>query len=240
MPRLNNGLEVLKGISKVEAFSIVGSSPFDTTTTADLAVLAATIGVTAITNATAADPIMIIGDGGVELNKLGTPNLTMPLGWKAAIAQSSGARMVEAVGRNLGHIDASGVQYSANMQLTPIDAATSVTPIAYQRGLGELSAKFNLRGFNNQNWQFIHGVEESESGAGTQSDPYQSVIGGQSLGTHGLLCIRVTGYRFDSKTVTQDYCNVTMDVQVNTNIGGNTPAVLPASMKFDHVIQRIW
>jgi hypothetical protein len=240
MPRLNNGLEVLKGISKVEAFQIVTSTPGDTVTTAALAVGDATIGVSASTNFTAADPIFIIGDGGVELNKIGTPNATMPLGFKAALAQSAGARLVEAVARNLGHIDNNGVQYSASVALTPIDAATSVTPIGYQRGVGELTAQFGLRGWNNLNFQFAHGVDESESGVGSSADPTQIVIGGSQLGTHSTMCCRVTGYRYDGKTVTQDFLNVTIEVQVRTNIGGSTPAVLPVSMKFDNVVQRIW
>ncbi len=240
MPRLNNGLEVLKGISKVEAFSIVSATPGDTVTTADLAKGGATIGVSAITNFSAADPVFIIGDGGVELNKIGTPNLTMPLAWKAAIAQTAGARFVEAVARNLGHVDANGVQYGASVQLTPIDAATSVTPIGYQRGLGELTASMGLRGWNNLNMQFAHGVDESESGAGSAADPYQIIIGGTDLGTHATQCLRVTGYRYDSKTVTLDFNNITIEVQLRTNIGGNQPAVLPVSLKFDTLVQRIW
>lgn len=240
MPRLNNGVEILKGLTKVELFAIVASTPGDTVTTADLAVGAATIGVSAITNFTAADPIMIIGDGGVELNKIGTPNTTMPLGWKAAFAQTSGARLVEAVARNVGHIDTNGVQYSASLSLTPIDAATSATPLNYQRGQGELTAKFGLRGFNNLNWQLAHGVDEGETGVGSAADPHQIAIHGQNMGTHGIMCARATGYRFDGKIVTQDYLNCVVEVAVQTNFGGSTPAVIPVGVKFEQMVQRIW
>ena len=240
MPRLNNGLEVLKGISKVELFSLASGTRGDTTSTSALAKGAALVALTAITNFTANDPVFIIGDGGLELNQIGTPATNMPLKYKAAIAQGAGARVVEAVARNVGHIDNSGVQYSATVQLTPIDAATSVTPIAQQRGAGELTATFNLRGFNNLNFQLAHGVEEGEDGTGTEADPHQVYVGGTELGTHGLLCARVTGYRFDGKTVTQDYLNAIIEVNARTNFGGSTPAVLPVSMKFDGVIQRIW
>ena len=240
MPRLNNGLEVLKGISKVEMFSIVSTTPGDTVTTAVLAKLGASIGVLAITNFAAADPVFIIGDGGVELNAIGTPNATMPLKYKAALPQSAGARLVEAVARNLGHVTGAGVQYSASLQLTPIDAATSVTPIAYQRGAGELSASLALRGLNNLNIQTAHGIDEGESGAGTEADPYQIVVGGVDLGTHGIQCMRVHGYRFDGKLVIWDYLNITIEVQAQINKGGSTPAEIPLKVKMDTMVQRIW
>lgn len=240
MPRLNNGLEILKGVSSIEIFQIASGTIGDTTVTGVLTVGDASAAVAALTNFTEADPVFIIGDGGVELNKLGTPDLTMPFGFKIGVAQGAGARLVEAVGRNLGHVDENGFNYSASLQLTPIDAATSATPLGYQRGSGELSVKFGLRGFNNLNWQFIHGSDEGESGAGTLADPHQVAVGSLELGSHGIICARVTGYRFDLKTVTQDYLNATVEVAVNTTLGGRTPAVLPASLKFERVIQRIW
>ncbi len=239
MPRLNNGLEVLKGISKVEMFSIVAAGG-DTVTTAALAKLAATIGVSAIDDFTIADPVFIIGDGGVELNAIGAPNVTMPLKYKAALAQSEGARIVEAVARNLGHVTGAGVQYSASLQLTPIDAATSVTPIAYQRGAGELSASLALRGMNNLNMQTAHGVDEGESGVGSEADPSQIVIGGLDLGSHGIQCMRVHGYRFDGKIVMWDYLNIVIEVQAQINKGGTTPAEVPIRVKMDTMVQRIW
>jgi hypothetical protein len=239
MPRQNNGLEILKGISKVEAFSIVPSGG-DTVTEAAIALGAASVAVDDETDFTNGDPIFIIGDGGLELNKVGVPNATMPLGFKAAVAQGVGARMVEVVARNLGHVDENGVSYNASLQLTAIDAATSATPLAYMRGAGELSAQFNLRGFNNLNFQLAHGVDELEGGAGTSADPYQVSVGGTEIGTHGLICLRVTGYRFDLKTVTRDFLNCTMEVAVREQLGGRTPGVTPISVKFDRVVQRIW
>jgi hypothetical protein len=239
MPRLNNGLEVLKGISKVELFSIA-ATPGDTVTTEALAKLAATVDVTSATGFTSGDPVFIIGDGGVELNAVGTPATEMPLKFKAAIAQSIGARFVEAVARNVGHVTGAGVQYSASLQLTPIDAATSVTPIAYQRGSGELSASLALRGMNNLNMQLAHGVDEGETGVGSEADPSQIVIGGIDLGTHGIQCMRVHGYRFDGKIVLWDYLNITVEVQAQINKGGTTPAEIPLRVKMDTMVQRIW
>lgn len=241
MPRQNNGLEILKGLSKIELFSLATGTIGDTTTSEAIALLAADVDVAAITNFTANDPVFIIGDGGLELNAIGTPATTpMPLKFKAALAQSSGARLVEAVARNIGHVTEAGVQYSANLVLTPINAATSVTALAYQRGQGELRANWALRGFNNLNWQTIHGQEEGESGAGTAADPHQVIVSGQTLGTHGLLCARIHTYRFDGKIVTQDYLNCTIEVQATVNLGGTTPAELPMAVRFDAMVQRIW
>lgn len=241
MPRLNNGLEILKGISKIELFSLATGTIGDTVTTEQLAQNAADVDVSAMTNFTAADPVFIIGDGGLELNAIGTPATTpMPLKYKAALPQSTGARLVEAVGRNIGHVTEAGVQYAANLALTPINASTSITPLAYQRGQGELRANWALRGFNNLNWQIIHGQEEGEGGAGTAADPHQVVVSGQTLGTHGLLCARIHGYRFDGKLVMQDYLNCTIEVQATVNLGGTTPAELPMAVRFDAMVQRIW
>lgn len=240
MPRLNNGLEILKGISKVEKFIIQPTSPGDTTTTAALAVGAATIGVGATTNFTAQDPVFIIGSGGVELNKIGTPNATMPLGFKAAVAQDAGARFVEALAINLGHVDENGVEYNATLGLTPIDAATSATPLGYQRGTGEFSARMGLRGMNNLNMQLAHGADEAEIGAGSAADPHQVAIGDTELGSHGITCLRVTGVRRDLKTVTWDFLDCTVEVQVRTTLGGRTPAVVPVGVKFARLVQRIW
>lgn len=240
MPRLNNGLEILKGMSKIEVFQAVTTSPGDQAITDPVALADATVTVAAITAFSANDPVFIIGDGGVELNAIGTPATTMPLLFKAAVAQSAGARLLEAVARNIGHVDENGVQYSATLALTPIDAATSITPLAYQKGSGELSASFGLRGHNNLNMQLAHGSDEGEIGTGVLADPHQVALGSLELGTHSLMCVRVTGYRFDLKTVTQDYLNCTIDVQVRSNFGGRTPGVLPVAMKFERVVQRIW
>jgi hypothetical protein len=239
MPRLNNGLEIFKGLTKVEAFSIVAGGG-DTTVADPIAIGDADADVAAITNFTALDPVFIIGDGGVELNKIGTPATTMPFGYKVAVAQGAGARVVEVVARDLGHVEENGVQYGASLQLSPVDAATSATPLAYIRGAGELNAKLSLRGFNNLNWQLIHGANEGESGAGSAADPYQIAIGSQELGAHGILCLRMTGYRFDLSIVTQDYLNCTVEVAVNSALGGRTPAVLPLGVKFERMVQRIW
>ena len=53
----------------------------DTTTTAAVTGSGSetTVAVTAITNFTAADPCLIIGDGGVERVLIGTPATTMPV-----------------------------------------------------------------------------------------------------------------------------------------------------------------
>lgn len=240
MPRLNNGLEILKGLSKIELYSLVTTTPGDTVTTAPLAAGASTIDVSAITNFTAGDSIFLIGDGGMELNAVGAPNATMPLKFKAALAQGTGARMVEAVARNIGHVTEAGVQYSANVQLTPINASTSVTPLNYQRGAGELRANWALRGWNNLNWLLAHGQDETETGAGTAIDPWQALVSGQTLGTHGLMCARIHTYRFDGLVVTQDFLNITVEVALQSALGGTAPAELPMAVRFDAAVQRIW
>lgn len=241
MPRLNNGLEVLKGISKIEAFSPLATTPFDQNTTVAIVAQDSTFTVAATTNATAGDPILISGDGGSELNEIkATVNVVMPVKWKLLTAQSIGARALEMVARTLGHVDTGGVKIDNSLQLIDVDAATSAVAIAQIRGAGALKASFNLRGWNTQNWLFAHGSDESETGVGSAADPYQSLINGFIIGTHGTLALRVTGSRVDLKTVTWDFCGVTMEVKVSTSLGAKEPATLPVAFSYTSLIQRIW
>lgn len=243
MPRLNTGLEVLKELKTlgISAFDIQPTTPGDTTTTGAVAAGASTVAVTAITNFTSGDPVFLIGDGGVELLKIGTPNVTMPITQNAGIAQSAGARFVEAVERVLGHIDAAGVEIGGNYSLNPVNSAVWRTPIAYQpSGPADLSLAFSLFGMNTENFLRAFAATEQTLGTGTSADPYRALLDGTTIGTQGTQVIRVLGTRQDLKTVQVDFLNPSPEVAVQGAMGGTTPFALRMSLKPTAILVRIW
>lgn len=243
MPRLNSGLEVLKELQALglKAYDIQPTTPGDTTTTAPVVAGDATVAVTAITNFTVGDPAFVIGDGGVELVTLGTPNLSMPIIQKAAIAQSTGARFVEAVERNLGHIEARGLDIGGTYAKSPVNSAVWRTAITYLApNPAELSFGFNLLGLNGENWQRAFGITEAVLGAGTAADPYRALINGSTVGTQGISCYRVLGTRQDLKTVQVDFLNPQVAVAVQSVMGGAEPFTLRVQLNPEALIIRIW
>ena len=243
MPRRNNGLEVFSRLVSIEKFTLVPSgTPGDTVTTAPIAAGAGTAALTAQTNFSLNDPVFIIGSGGFELNAIKGPlAASMPLAYKTAFAHAVGARVVEARRIDLGHLDESGVTFGGSVQLNPVNASTSKVPIAYIAGAGDLTASFNLRGYNNLNLQTIFGIDEEEAGTGTADDPYQVGLSGESIGTHGLQAYRVRGVLTDGVTnVIVDFCGAQVQVNANVALGGQGGAALGVSIKYSNLIQRIW
>lgn len=243
MPRLNSGLEVLKELKTlgVSAFDIQPTTPGDTVTTAPVAAGATTVAVSAITNFTAADKVFMIGDGGVELLSIGTPNVTMPVTQAVGIPQATGARFVEAVERVLGHIESAGVEIGGAYSLNPVNSAVWRTPITYlAAGPAELTVAFSLFGVNTENFLRAFAATEQTLGTGTSADPHRAVIDGTTIGTQGTQCIRVLGTRQDLKTVQVDFLNPTVEVAVQGVMGGPSPFTLRMQLKPTAFLIRIW
>lgn len=243
MPRLNTGLEVLKELQVlgISAFDIQPTTPGDTLTTVPVVAGDAVVAVTAITNFTDADYAFCIGSGGVELLKIGTPATSMPIVQKAAIAQATGARFVEAVERVLGHIESAGVEIGGAYSLSPVPSAVWRTPIAYlPSGPAELSVAFSLYGVNTENFLRAFAATETVLGAGTSADPYRALLDGSTIGTQGTQCIRVLGTRNDLKTVQVDFLNPTPEVAVQGAMGGTSPFTLRLQLKPTAFLVRIW
>ena len=241
MPRRNNGLEVFSRVVSIEKYALATTAVGDQLTTAAAAAGGSAVTVGAITGFAANDPVFLVGSGGFELNAVGTPAVNMPLLYKLAFAHAAGARLVEAQRLDLGHLDEGGVTFGGSVQLNPVNAATSRVPIAYVAGAGELTANFNLRGYNNLNLATIFGLDEAETGAGTAADPYQLGISGATIGAHGLQAYRVRGLLADGVTnVMLDFCGATVQVNANVQLGGGNGAALGMAIKYSNLIQRIW
>lgn len=241
MPRGNNGFEVFTRLTSMTKYILQATTPFDQNSNASAAAGASVISVPATTNATNGDPLFIVGSGGFELNAVnGAPATSMPLKYKLAFAQASGARVVEAAAIDLGHLDESGVTFGGSLELTPVNASTSTVPLAYIRGQGELTAQFNVRGFNNLNLQTVFGIDEGETGAGTSADPYQAGFSGSTIGTHGLQAYRLVGVLADARTAQLDFCGATVQVNASMQLGAGSGAALGVTIKYTNLVSRIW
>jgi hypothetical protein len=248
MPRLNTGDEVMKELTSGTGLQIARqlvTSPFSQAITAPLARGAATATVAATTNATLADPVFISGDGGTELNALGTPNVTMPLKYKAEFAQSTGAMIREATIAALGHISPeTGITFRGARDLVPIISALARAPIKYvQAGVADLSVSFDLILWNNSNLAFLFGQDESlELGTGVMaSDPYQIGVGLASIGNYtGLQAIRANGTFVDGRQYMVDFCDAVVRVNGEVRLGGRPDQFrVPVTLGFTNLVQRI-
>lgn len=240
MPRLNDGTQLFKSISTLEAYRLATATPGDTITTASLAAGASSVSVSATTSFASADPVFIIGDGGVELNACGTPALAMPLKYKAAFAQSAGARFVEAISVGLGYLSEEGASFSPSQSLSAILSANSATPLNYISGIAELSVSFGLLAFTGLNLHTMLGITEAETGAGTSADPYQYVVGGANIGTQGTQCFRLTGVLHSLQNFHMDFLNARVEVGGQVTMNRGAPAVYPVTIKFTSMVKRQW
>lgn len=241
MPRQNDATELFRQLSFIDLYRPQTTSPFDQATTAPLAAQATTVSVGATTNAQNGDPIFIIGDGGFELNQInGTPATSMPILYKAAFAQSTGARVLESVRIPLGKLEKGGLSISPNRSLTAIESATDELPVAFIESALEITASFGLLGFNPENMQLITGFSEAVTGAGTSGDPYQAVFGANNQSKLSNICFRAQGIRHDSKTFIIDFLNARIETSGQVQMNRQGEASLPASIKFTQMIFRYW
>jgi len=242
MPRLNSGSELYKYLNNVYKFVIPATTHGDTTTSGAIAAAVDTVDITATTNFSDGDYVVIDGDGGMEVTKIsGSPATNdCPLDRPLLLAQSSGARFVEVSRIDIGHVAEGGMQFGGSLTLTPIKAATSRTAIAFFADAAELTWSIPLLGFNNLNLQSIFGATEGESGTGTASDPYAVAIGTDTVGTQGILCLRAVGVTQGGQVVEQDFLDCTVEVNTNVTIGAAQPDGMTYTGKCSTIIQRIW
>ncbi len=241
-PRLNTGQEVWKSLDTLQVFRQV-SGGGSTTAAAALTAGATVAHFAATTNFTASDPLFIIGATGTELNAIGaavTPTTAVPLLYPAAMANPSGAQLIEAVATTLGHIDESGVVVDLQSPLAAIFSALQHTPIAYVRGMGELTAQFGLRGFNILNLQTAFGMTEAEGGAGTSADPYRGAIVGGAVGSQGIQCLRLTGTRQDGSTILLDLNNAVLAPRGGVPLSRGTAVAIPVEARFQSAVLRMY
>jgi hypothetical protein len=241
MPRQNDSGELFKKITALTLFKLQPTTPGDTTTTAPVLGTGAetTVAVTAITNFTSGEPVFIIGDGGTELVTIGTPNVTMPVVTPPKIAQSTGARFVEAIAVSLGKIQQGSVKWTANRALTAVFEEVGDAPVVYIPGSIEFALAFSLYGYNGPNVQLLTGYLENETGSGAAlATAYQSLVGGVGQLLQTVQCFRVQALRYDAKNVQIDFLNVQIEAAISSDLSRLNPSVLNGTAKCSALIFR--
>lgn len=213
---------IIKSLTSIDLYQIQPTTPGDTTTTAALARGAATIPVAAITNFATTEPIFIVGDGGTELNTInGAPSgLNIVPAQPLALAQASGARVVEAIKYVLGHIAEGSARLTGSSTVVPIPAATASVPIGFLSTGGALGFAIAGLSFDSRILNLAYGQDQLETGAGTSGDPWTMVASQLSVGTHSLACLRGLATRKDGKTVQIDMLDCTVAVSADNNFSG--------------------
>jgi hypothetical protein len=239
MPRQLDGTSLWRRLLSVQYFRIQSGTIGDTLTTAPVLGdgTETTIAVTAITNFTAADPVFVIGDGGVELFKIGTPNVTMPVTFKPKIPQSTGARFVEAAAVPLGKPSDEGITISPSKQLTEIFSSVDDLPVAFIDGPVALGIAVPLLEYSGLNWQLALGFAESESGAGSAADPASISIHGQTP-VQGTTIFSFLGLRHDGKYQLVDLLDTRFEASGQVAHNRKGPAIIPVSLKARGMIIR--
>lgn len=240
MPRLATPTSWFRKLLSVDLYKIATGTFGDTTTTAPVVGdgSEATIGITATTNFTSGDPAFVIGDGGTELFKCGTPNVSMPVTYKPKLPQSTGARFVEAVKVSLGRPSEDGVQLSPSRGLTSVISAVDDFPIGYIEQPIEIAMGFSLYEYSGLNLQLMAGYADEETGTGTTADPYQYVLGKLNQTLQGAQVVRVNGLRNDGLYVQIDMLDVKVEATGSIDHNRKAPAVIPMSFKATKLITR--
>lgn len=239
MPRSNTGAELFKQLDSVEKY--ISAAAGDQVISAAVATGVTLVTVAGSTSFASADPVLIIGDGGVELNEItGAPSTAMPLKYKTQFAQSAGGRLLEMTKIIVGDIEQGGVVISPSQQLTSIYSAIASVPIAAIASPVEMSATIPLLGWNNLNLQTFFGITEAESGTGTAADPYTMNVGESNVNGVGYQAFRLTGKLFDGRTVLIDLIDARVQIGGSMTFNRQTPAVIPVTIKFNNLIQRIY
>lgn len=222
MPSIPSTASIIKSLTSIDLYQIQPTTPGDTTLTANAARAATSLTVAAITNFASADPIFLVGDGGTELNSInGAPSgTTIVPAQPLAIAQSTGARVVEAVKYALGHIAEGSARLTGSSSTVPIPAATSAVPIGFLSTGGTLGFAIAGLSFDSRILNLAFGQDQLETGAGTSGDPWTMVVGQLSVGTHSLACLRGLATRKDGKTVQVDMLDCTVTVAADVNYSG--------------------
>lgn len=242
MPRLNTNSELYRKITSVEMVLLQTGTIFDQTTAGSTAKSNATIAVPAITNATANDPLFIIGANYQEINQInGTPATTLPLVHKTAAIHPAGTRVVEARILTLGRVEVNGFTITPSQQESIIEAADVDTPVQTTKGTLELSYSFGLLGYNAQNLLNALGYEDNETGAGSAADPYQATIGDPNSTLLSIVGFRVRGIRYDGQLIMHDFtnCSVTPSGAITLGSKSATTAI-GFQGKTSYVTYRQW
>ncbi len=239
MPRTLNAQELFRRLDTFQVFRQVGST--QAAAAAQITAGQAVVNFTSTTGFTAADPIIMIGSGGAELNAIGaaiTPTTAVPILYPALVPNPSGTQILRAAATNLGEIEEGGIRIAGSAPLVPINSALQGAPIHYISSVGELTASLGLLGFNGLNLQTIFSIPESEIGTGAASSPFGVAILGANIGLQGVQCFRATGTRVDGAVIQVDFNNARVEPQGEIPLQRTSSVPLPLLLKFTSMTYR--
>jgi hypothetical protein len=242
MPRTLAGGEGIKSITSVR-FVRQALTPVTTTTTAAVtgAGTETTVAVSGITGFVAADECLIIGDGGVELVTIGTPNATMPVTPPPLIPQSSGATFARGLSVSFGKFSQGSINWTGSRQLTAIFEEIGDAPLYYMPGPTEFGCTFGLFNYNGPNIQRLMGYEEAETGDGAaEATAYQSILGKSAQTLQSEIVFVLKLLRFDGKKFELQFCNAFFEANIASNPGRTTPAILNGGVKSQALKIKQW
>jgi hypothetical protein len=242
MPRTLDATQLFRKLTDLSFYRLKTAPAGSTTSTGALTVGQTTLTVGSVTNFASADPVILSGSGGVELNEVVAAASTngFVLLYKAAVAQNAGASIQEATRLQLGHLEENGLQISPSFAQTAIRSAIADLPIQYIPGQAEIVANFGLLEFVGQNWQTAFGIPESEIGTGIITDPYQVYIGGTDFGTQTLQVLRAAGTLFSGDTVYLDFNDARIEVQGSVNLNRQNAAAIPCAVRCSSMTFRYY
>jgi len=238
--RLNNAQEMAKRLRKIEKFYIPTTSPVVDVTNAAIDAADADVGVATLASWTTADDVIVLGTGGMELNRLGTVpgSGAIPVIRPWSLAQASGAAITKAVKKDLGYIEDAGGSFAVSSSKQGIGAANAGGAIAYiDSDTPEQLFTWGVRESSLRNILTAYGIDEdSIVGAGTNSDPYRA----DNIGTQTNFCLRASGLMVSGQYIYRDMWNCTPEVNISAAfVGKGSPTVWNMGVKFTHGIWYI-
>jgi hypothetical protein len=243
MPRQNDGTELYRRTTRLEAIRPV-TPAVNTTTTASIGEGATLWSLTSATGlTTAAQNLIFAGDGGVECNEtVSAASNDLTVKYKSEWAHAAGAVVHKAEKIFLGEADESGVSITPSQDKTDIFGLYSDTPLATIPGQLTIDLTFGLQGHNIENFLMWLGQKEQVRGVGTAADPYQSGAGGRTgdRSLSAIHCFRLTGTRHDGKLWTLDLNAATITASGAKSMGRTGTSSYSISASPTQIVKRVW
>jgi hypothetical protein len=242
MPRTNAAGELIKSVVSLTLYR-KHTTPLETTVSE--AVLGdgteTTLDVASAASFVAADPVFIIGDGGLDIVKIGTPAATMPISPPPKLAQTTGARFVRALAVSMGKIGQGSITWTGSRSLTAVFEEVGDAPVVYLPGTTEFGLSWSLLCNNALNVLRLMGYEEAETGDGAaEATAYQSVAGAVGQALHTELVLGLHLLRHDAKNLRIFFLNSYIEAAISSNPSRTSPALLNGAAKCSAIKIQQW
>lgn len=233
----------IRKLTSLTRYRIASGTIGDTTTTAATTRSAVSVGITAITNFTIADPAFLIGGGGFELiSSIGTPATTQTItNQKIHFIHPIGTRFVEAVAEGMGKIAKGTAKLTGAQPVTDIFSDVDDGAIGAITGNKTLGMGFGLYEMTPEAIQAAFGETEDVIGAGTLADPYQGAIGDpNAVAPLPYIAFRAAGLLQGGRVFEIDFLDARMAPSIDTPLDGrDAPPVLPCTVTCKHILWRV-